>query len=82
MISSTCWMTIVISGAVGHVKPDAEIFQILLDRIGRPARECLFIDDALVNIQQAQTLGFATIHFLSAEQLEAELHDLEILPEY
>src|SRR5436190_18514535 len=60
----------VISGEVGHVKPNREIFQILLEKIGRPAHECLFIDDALPNIQQANTMGFKTIHFESPEQLK------------
>jgi len=69
----------VISGEVGHVKPDPEIFQVLLDKIGRRAHECLFIDDALVNISQAQKMGFAVIHFQSSEQLRASLRELEIL---
>jgi 2-haloacid dehalogenase len=70
---------IVISGEVGHVKPHPEIFQILLDRIGKLAQECLFIDDALENIQQAQKMGFATIHFQSPEKLRIRLLDLKIL---
>lgn len=69
----------VISGEVGHVKPHPEIFRIMLERIGRPAAECLFIDDALPNIRQAQAMGFATIHFESPEQLGADLHSLGIL---
>jgi 2-haloacid dehalogenase len=69
----------VISGQVGHVKPHPEIFQILLDRIGRPAQECLFIDDALANIHQAQKMGFATILFRSPEDLRLRLLDLQIL---
>jgi 2-haloacid dehalogenase len=69
----------VISGEVGHVKPDPEIFQILLARIGRPAHECLFIDDALTNINQAQKIGFETIHFQSPEQLEISLRELKLL---
>lgn len=69
----------VISGEVGHVKPHPEIFQLLLDRIGRPANECLFIDDGLANIQQAQGLGFATVHFQSPERLAETLRQLEIL---
>jgi len=60
----------VISGAVGFAKPEPEIFQILLDKIGRPAEECLFIDDSLRNIQQANTMGFQTIHFVSPSQLK------------
>ena len=69
----------VISGEVGHVKPHPEIFQIMLDRIGKPAHECLFIDDALANIEQAQKMGFATIHFESPEPLRLRLIDLGLL---
>ncbi len=69
----------VISGQVGHIKPDPEIFHILLEKIGRPAQECLFIDDALTNIHQAQKIGFQTIHFQSSEQLEVELRKLNLL---
>ncbi len=70
---------IVISGEVGHIKPDPEIFQIMLEKVGRPAQECLFIDDSLTNIKQAQKMGFATIHFQSPEQLETKLRELKIL---
>jgi 2-haloacid dehalogenase len=69
----------VVSGEVGHVKPGPEIFQILLDKIARPAQECLFIDDALSNIQQAQRMGFTVVHFQSPEQLETSLRDLQLL---
>ncbi len=69
----------VISGEVGHVKPNPEIFQIMLERIGRSADECLFIDNSLANIQQAQKMGFATIHFQSPEQLREVLRELGIL---
>jgi len=69
----------VISGEVGHVKPQPEIFNILLQKIGKPAQECLFIDDSLPNIQQANTMGFKTIHFTSPEQLKQELIEMELL---
>jgi 2-haloacid dehalogenase len=69
----------VLSGEVGHVKPDPEIFHIILKKIGKPAEECLFIDDSLTNINQAQKMGFATIHFQSPEQLRIALRELQIL---
>lgn len=69
----------VISGAVGFVKPEPEIYHIMLDKIGRPAQECLFIDDSLPNIQQANKIGFATIHFQSPAQLEEELKQRGLL---
>ena len=67
---------IVLSGAVGHNKPEPEIYHIMLEKIGKPAQECLFIDDSLPNIQQAQKMGFQTIHFESPEQLQVELYRL------
>jgi len=69
----------VISGEVGHVKPQAEIFNILLEKIGRPANDCLFIDDSLPNIQQANTMGFKTVHFTSPGQLQQELTEMGLL---
>ena len=69
----------VISGEVGFAKPEPEIYQILLEKIGRPAQECLFIDDSLPNIQQANKIGFATIHFQSPPQLEEELIELHLI---
>ena len=70
---------IVLSGAVGYNKPEPEIFQILLERTGRRAQECLFIDDSLANIEQARRMGFATIHFESPAQLMEELDNLKLL---
>lgn len=64
---------IVLSGEVGLVKPDRAIFEVLLQRIGRPAGECIFIDDHDANILAAEEMGFQTIHFRSAEQLKGEL---------
>jgi 2-haloacid dehalogenase len=70
---------IVISGKVGLVKPDQAIFEVLLERAGHPADECLFIDDHLTNITVARELGFQTIQFQSAQQLEAELRNRGVL---
>jgi 2-haloacid dehalogenase len=60
-----------ISGEVKLVKPDPAIFQVMLDKIGRTAQECLFIDDSLPNIETARRLGFACIHYQSPILLEA-----------
>ena len=70
---------ILISGAVGLVKPDPAIFRLLMTRIGRAAEDCIFIDDASANISTAQGLGFTAIQFTSPEALERELRILGIL---
>lgn len=70
---------IIISGEVGSIKPEPEFFEIALKRIRKLADECLFIDDSLANVGQAHRMGFVTIHFQSPEQLEGELHRLQLL---
>jgi len=69
----------IISAHVGFVKPEPEIYNLMLEKIGKPSNECLFIDDSLPNIQQANTMGFNTIHFQSPVQLKEELLRLGIL---
>ncbi len=64
---------IIISGAVHLLKPDPLIYQFLLERTGRRAGECLFIDDAPRNVAAAEELGFQAILFRSAEELEEGL---------
>ena len=70
---------IVISGEVKLAKPDPAIFQLLLERIGRPAGECLYIDDAPHNIEAARGLGFQTILFESPEQIGKDLKTMGVL---
>jgi 2-haloacid dehalogenase len=69
----------VISGEVGLLKPEKAIFDVLLERVGCSSHECLFIDDVSSNICAARELGFQTIQFQSARQLEEELLSIGIL---
>ncbi len=69
---------IVVSGEEKLIKPDHRLYKILLDRIGRTANECVFIDDGIRNVNAAAELGFAAIHFQSPEQLAAELGRLGV----
>lgn len=72
---------IVISGEEKVAKPEAAIFLILLRRIGRPADECLFVDDSARNIDAAKALGFKTVHYESPAQLRKELSSYGLLSE-
>jgi 2-haloacid dehalogenase len=69
----------VISGEVKMIKPEPEIFHHALQKFGKNANECIYIDDSLPNVQQAQKMGFETVHFQSPEQLRVSLQELEIL---
>ena len=70
---------IVVSGDERIKKPDYKFYQILLNRYDVDAKKSVFIDDALENIKAAKELGFHTIHFVSASQMETELKNIEVL---
>jgi 2-haloacid dehalogenase len=70
---------LVLSGEEGVSKPDPEIYHILLEKLGREAGDCLFIDDMEKNLLAAEKLGFGVIKFLSAEGLRAEIMQRGIL---
>jgi epoxide hydrolase-like predicted phosphatase len=64
---------VVISGEVGMRKPEREIFELTLERVGLPAGECVFIDDMAHNVAAAVRVGLAGIVHRSFEQTAAEL---------
>ncbi|HEY0056102.1 MAG TPA: HAD family phosphatase [Pedobacter sp.] len=66
---------VVVSGTEKMRKPDPAFFQLLLDRYKLKAEDCLFIDDNFRNIKSALKMGVDSIHFISPEELRAELAD-------
>jgi putative hydrolase of the HAD superfamily len=65
---------VVDSGFVGMRKPDREIYDLTLERMGRPEpRECLFIDDNDVNCDAARELGMSAVHYLDNDQAIGEI---------
>jgi putative hydrolase of the HAD superfamily len=66
---------IVDSGWVGMRKPQHEIYQLTVERLGdalEPA-ECLFVDDNELNVEAARELGMTAIQFRSNEQAIEEI---------
>lgn len=59
------------------IKPDGEIYRLLLSRYGLKAEESVFIDDTQANVEAARVLGIHGICFRSKEQVEEELRALE-----
>ena len=58
---------------VKRIKPDPEIYRMLLDKYGLRPEECLFIDDTPANVTAAGRLGMKAIRYLDPEQLAADL---------
>jgi putative hydrolase of the HAD superfamily len=66
---------IVDSGFVGMRKPEPEIYQLTLERMGGGLRfeECAFLDDIEVNCDAARALGMEAVRFHDNDQAIAEL---------
>lgn len=69
----------VVSGAERVIKPEAAIFNILVERYGLDVARTLFIDDSPANVAAAQALGFRAHRFETAPKLVAELAQLGLV---
>jgi putative hydrolase of the HAD superfamily len=65
---------VVDSAFVGARKPEPEIYELTLERLGGvKAEECVFVDDVDVNCAGARELGMHAVHFKDARQAIAEV---------
>ncbi len=65
--------TVVDSGFVGCRKPEPQIYEMTLERLGLPAEVCLFIDDLPHNVEGAREIGMSAVHFQDNEQAIAAI---------
>jgi 2-haloacid dehalogenase len=70
---------IVVSGKEKVIKPESEIYHLLLNRYGLQAKECLFIDDNKRNILAALKQGIKSIHYTQPTDLSIALKELDII---
>jgi putative hydrolase of the HAD superfamily len=61
------------SSKAGVRKPDPAAYQLVLDELGKPADEVVFIDDLGINLKPARAMGMTTIKFLTPEQALTDL---------
>ena len=64
---------VVVSAHERVIKPDPEIFHILLRRYGLAAGDCVFIDDSAKNIDAARGVGMQAVHFVEPIDLRGAL---------
>jgi epoxide hydrolase-like predicted phosphatase len=67
---------VVDSGFVGTRKPERQIYELTLDRLGVSAEAAAFVDDIEANCVGARNLGIAAVWFRSNEQAIRELERL------
>lgn len=66
----------VVSAEEHCIKPSPRIYQILLERFGLNASDCVFIDDRQPNIDGADAVGMTGILFTSAQDLREKLESV------
>jgi putative hydrolase of the HAD superfamily len=66
----------IISAEVGLVKPDPRIYHLALEKLGMLPGESIFLDDVLVNVEAARSVGMSAIQFSQPEKTLEELKQL------
>jgi putative hydrolase of the HAD superfamily len=64
---------VVDSAYVGMRKPDAEIYDLTVSRLGVPAEACLFVDDLERNCAAASAAGMSAVVYRRPDQAAAEI---------
>jgi 2-haloacid dehalogenase len=72
---------ILVSGEVKMIKPDPEIFQLLIARFAIDPEGAVYIDDVEANVGAAQAFGIHAIQFTTPASLREELVRLRLLPQ-
>jgi HAD superfamily hydrolase (TIGR01509 family) len=67
---------VIVSGEVGFMKPDPEIFELTAQKLGVSYDEMVFIDDLQDYVDAAGTLGIHAIRYTSLERLRPKLAEV------
>lgn len=69
---------LVLSYEVGRIKPDPGFYLACAAAAGRPAGECVFIDDLAENVEGANKAGLIGVQYSNPRQLVGDLRSLGI----
>lgn len=69
-----------ISAEEGLVKPDRRIYERMVERLGIPPEECVFLDDFIENVEAASKFGMKAVHYQNNQQALEELSRFIPLP--
>ncbi len=70
---------VTVSGLVGLIKPDAEIYRLHTQTFALEPRATLFIDDNPDNVKAARDFGWQAVLFTGVAGFQADLREREIL---
>lgn len=69
---------VVVSAHERMLKPERAIYEVLFDRYGLKAGDCIFVDDSEKNVVGARAAGMRAVHFVEPIDLRAELRGLGV----
>ncbi len=61
-----------------ELKPTPAFFKACVDRVASAPGSCIFIDDALANVEGARASGLQAVHYRDTPSLIAELRRLGV----
>lgn len=72
---------IIISGHIGLLKPDPNIYKYFLNKYKLNPKECILIDDQIENIKGAEKVGISGIHLENKnyQKLQNQLTNLNVI---
>lgn len=66
----------IMSHQVLMIKPDPNIYKLLLNRYNLKPEECLFVDDTPQNVEVSQTLGMKGIVYTNKEDVDSYISEI------
>ncbi len=67
---------IALSYETGYAKPDSRAYEVIMERLGCTAEECIYIDDQLRFVDPANDAGMHAIQFKDFEQMKEDINQL------
>lgn len=67
---------VVLSGEVGHDKPDPRAFASAADAIGLAMNDCVLVDDSILNVRAAVEAGLVGVYYQQFDRAVVEIAGL------
>ena len=64
---------VLLSGEIGAEKPETEAFQAAADSIDLPMRDCVLVDDSILNIRGAVENGLVGVYYQQFDRAVVEI---------
>lgn len=64
---------VVLSGEIGAEKPSEEAFQAAADAVGLPMRDCVLVDDSILNVRAAVESGLVGVYYQQFDRAVVEI---------